>query len=135
MNLISLRRCGDFIINRTNRFLSYNKFIHHGQNYGQQSCTLSMFFRPTTTTLYRSFNTTPCRHIFNFNKPPTGTRPLPKTTKERNKTTLLYLISAAVATVGASYAAVPLYRVFCQSTNYGGTVSQVNRVVICLLLV
>ena len=39
-------------------------------------------------------------------------------------TTLLYLISAAIATAGASYAAVPLYRVFCQTTNYGGTISQ-----------
>ena len=51
-------------------------------------------------------------------------RTRPKTTRERNVTTLLYLISAAVATAGASYAAVPLYRVFCQTTNYGGTISQ-----------
>ncbi|XP_023326635.1 cytochrome c oxidase assembly protein COX11, mitochondrial [Eurytemora carolleeae] len=46
----------------------------------------------------------------------------PQTTAEKNKTTLLYLSSAVIATVGASYAAVPLYRVFCQSTGYGGTV-------------
>ena len=39
-------------------------------------------------------------------------------------TTLLYLISAAIATTGASYAAVPLYRAFCQSTSYGGTVKE-----------
>ena len=39
-------------------------------------------------------------------------------------TTLLYLISAAVATTGAAYASVPLYRVFCQSTSYGGTVKE-----------
>ena len=51
-------------------------------------------------------------------------RARPKTTRERNVTTLLYLISAAIATAGASYAAVPLYRVFCQTTNYGGTISQ-----------
>jgi hypothetical protein len=35
---------------------------------------------------------------------------LEKTSKERNQTTLLYLISLAVLTAGASYAAVPLYR-------------------------
>ena len=51
-------------------------------------------------------------------------RPRPKTTRERNLTTLLYLISAAIATAGASYAAVPLYKVFCQTTSYGGTVKK-----------
>jgi len=49
---------------------------------------------------------------------------MPKTTRERNLTTLLYLISAAIATAGASYAAVPLYKVFCQTTSYGGTVQK-----------
>jgi len=43
------------------------------------------------------------------------------TTAERNKSTLLYLISLAILTAGASYAAVPLYRMFCQATSYGGT--------------
>jgi len=33
-----------------------------------------------------------------------------KTSKERNQTTFLYLMSLAVLTAGASYAAVPLYR-------------------------
>ena len=51
-------------------------------------------------------------------------RPRPKTTRERNITTLLYLLSAAIATTGAAYAAVPLYRVFCQTTSYGGTVKE-----------
>ena len=41
--------------------------------------------------------------------------------RDRNITTLLYLISAAVLTCGASYAAVPLYRMFCSATSYGGT--------------
>ncbi len=36
----------------------------------------------------------------------------------------MYLIAVAIATVGASYAAVPLYRVFCQQTGYGGTVQE-----------
>ena len=43
-----------------------------------------------------------------------GSRKLPKTSRERNLTTLLYLFSLAILTAGASYAAVPLYRVFCQ---------------------
>ena len=36
----------------------------------------------------------------------------------------MYLLSAAIATTGAAYAAVPLYRVFCQTTSYGGTVKE-----------
>jgi len=48
----------------------------------------------------------------------------PLNTHQRNMTTLLYTMSAAVATVGLSYAAVPLYRAFCQSTGYGGTIKE-----------
>ncbi len=38
-----------------------------------------------------------------------------------NKRTLTYAIAVAVAVGGLSYAAVPLYRLFCQATGYGGT--------------
>ena len=31
------------------------------------------------------------------------------------------MISLCVLTAGASYAAVPLYRIFCQTSGYGGT--------------
>jgi len=41
--------------------------------------------------------------------------------KERNRTTMMYVASAVIVTVGATYAAVPLYRIFCQETGYGGT--------------
>jgi cytochrome c oxidase assembly protein Cox11 len=68
------------------------------------------------------------RHILNKNHQyrtffKKAVRP-PRTTDEKNKTTLFYLASLAVGTVGASYAAVPLYRAFCQSTGYGGTVKE-----------
>jgi cytochrome c oxidase assembly protein Cox11 len=36
------------------------------------------------------------------------------TAEKKTNTTLLYLASATVLAVGASYAAVPLYRLFCQ---------------------
>merc|ERR1711983_626086 len=48
-------------------------------------------------------------------------RPSYATPKEKNRTSLLYLISTCLLTVAASYAAVPLYRIFCQQTGYGGT--------------
>ena len=34
---------------------------------------------------------------------------------------MLYLTAAATAMLGAAYAAVPLYRMFCQATGFGGT--------------
>jgi len=45
--------------------------------------------------------------------------PIPS--KERNRTSMMYVSSAVIFTVGATYAAVPLYRIFCQETGYGGT--------------
>ncbi|CAI7827470.1 unnamed protein product, partial [Closterium sp. NIES-53] len=40
---------------------------------------------------------------------------------EANKSHLMYLIAAALAMLGAAYASVPLYRLFCQATGFGGT--------------
>jgi len=40
---------------------------------------------------------------------------------QREKTTMLYVVSLWILTVGLSYAAVPLYRIYCQKTGYGGT--------------
>ncbi|XP_058067161.1 cytochrome c oxidase assembly protein COX11, mitochondrial [Anopheles bellator] len=42
----------------------------------------------------------------------------------RIRTTVYYVAAAGVLTVGLSYAAVPLYRMFCQAYSYGGTTSQ-----------
>ncbi|CAL4927002.1 unnamed protein product [Urochloa decumbens] len=44
--------------------------------------------------------------------------------EKSSRRTLGYLLGVAVAMVGASYAAVPLYRRFCQATGYGGTVQR-----------
>jgi hypothetical protein len=44
--------------------------------------------------------------------------------EKSSRRTLGYLVGVAVAMVGASYAAVPLYRRFCQATGYGGTVQR-----------
>ncbi|KAJ4728578.1 Cytochrome c oxidase assembly protein COX11, mitochondrial [Melia azedarach] len=41
---------------------------------------------------------------------------------------LLYLTVLVFAMVGSSYAAVPLYRRFCQATGYGGTVQRKESV-------
>lgn len=41
--------------------------------------------------------------------------------KKRLKSTLYYISAAGVLAAGLSYAAVPLYRMFCQAYSYGGT--------------
>ncbi|CAM4555053.1 cytochrome c oxidase assembly protein COX11, mitochondrial isoform X1 [Lepidochelys kempii] len=41
--------------------------------------------------------------------------------RRRNKTVLTYIAAAAVGMVGMSYAAVPLYRLYCQATGLGGS--------------
>jgi cytochrome c oxidase assembly protein subunit 11 len=40
-------------------------------------------------------------------------------TRNRNVGAMLFLLAAAM--VGAAYAAVPIYQIFCQVTGYGGT--------------
>ncbi|PSN28986.1 Cytochrome c oxidase assembly protein COX11 [Blattella germanica] len=41
--------------------------------------------------------------------------------QKKLRSTVYYIAATAVLTVGLSYAAVPLYRMFCQSYSYGGT--------------
>ncbi|WOL11603.1 hypothetical protein Cni_G20367 [Canna indica] len=49
--------------------------------------------------------------------------------RERSsRNTLVYLLGVAATMVGASYAAVPLYRRFCQVTGYGGTVRRTESI-------
>jgi hypothetical protein len=40
---------------------------------------------------------------------------------QKNKNVALYAAAGAIAAIGLSYGAVPLYRLFCESTGYGGT--------------
>ncbi|XP_055631376.1 cytochrome c oxidase assembly protein ctaG [Toxorhynchites rutilus septentrionalis] len=44
--------------------------------------------------------------------------------RHKIRTTIYYAAAVGVMTVGLSYAAVPLYRMFCQAYSYGGTTAQ-----------
>ncbi|CAH2091520.1 unnamed protein product [Euphydryas editha] len=44
--------------------------------------------------------------------------------QKKIRSTLNYMVALGVMTVGLSYAAVPLYRIFCQAYSYGGTTGQ-----------
>ncbi|MBV9862276.1 MAG: cytochrome c oxidase assembly protein [Alphaproteobacteria bacterium] len=46
--------------------------------------------------------------------------------RRRKLATVLLLMSVAAAMVGLSFASVPLYRLFCQATGYGGTTQRAS---------
>jgi len=46
--------------------------------------------------------------------------------EERNVQVAWYMVAVVVGTIGATYASVPLYKVFCQATGFGGTTQRVN---------
>lgn len=46
---------------------------------------------------------------------------------DANARLAVYATAVAVAVGGASYAAVPLYKAFCQATGYGGTTQQASE--------
>lgn len=50
--------------------------------------------------------------------------------EQKSQKMLLYLTGLVFAMVGCTYAAVPLYRRFCQATGYGGTVTR-REVCLC----
>lgn len=53
---------------------------------------------------------------------------LPETRKRNhNRMTALVLLSFFAGMIGMSYAAVPLYRMFCQVTGYGGTTQRTEQ--------
>jgi cytochrome c oxidase assembly protein subunit 11 len=45
---------------------------------------------------------------------------------QRNVNTAWYSVAVVVGALGATYAAVPLYKVFCQTTGFGGTTQRVR---------
>ncbi len=47
--------------------------------------------------------------------------PQPRRSQSRNGRTALVLVGLVAGMVGLSFASVPLYRLFCQITGFGGT--------------
>merc|ERR1712238_376622 len=45
---------------------------------------------------------------------------------ERNVQVAWYSTAIVIGAIGATYASVPLYKVFCQATGFGGTTQRVN---------
>lgn len=51
----------------------------------------------------------------------------PKEQEEANLKLAVYATALVVGVVGLSYAAVPLYQIFCQATGYGGTTQKADE--------
>lgn len=68
-----------------------------------------------TFNLTNKFHTNVNRRLFQTPKYPEDKRNL------KIRSTLYYITAAGVVAIGMSYAAVPLYRMFCQAYSYGGT--------------
>ncbi|OXU20311.1 hypothetical protein TSAR_001779 [Trichomalopsis sarcophagae] len=49
--------------------------------------------------------------------------------RKKIRTTLNYVTAIGVLTLGMTYAAVPLYRIFCQAFSYGGTTGHDTSIV------
>jgi cytochrome c oxidase assembly protein subunit 11 len=47
--------------------------------------------------------------------------------QEKSKTTVIILSFIALAMLGMAFAAVPIYRLFCQKTGFGGTTQRANE--------
>nr|CAG4652268.1 EOG090X0GO2 [Triops cancriformis] len=68
----------------------------------------------------RFFSSSPKTWTSSFNAPKKPASN-PRDQAYKNKSTFYYVIALGVLTVGFTYAAVPLYRIFCQAYGYGGT--------------
>jgi cytochrome c oxidase assembly protein subunit 11 len=53
--------------------------------------------------------------------------PLADSTRDSNARLATYAAAVVIGVIGVSYASVPLYKVFCQATGYGGTTQQATE--------
>ncbi|KAG7205776.1 hypothetical protein KM043_007723 [Ampulex compressa] len=94
-------------------------------------CTLSLNVSSRFSRAEGSMHFTTCHRILRYFTRHIHTNRSPNFTKyqqdalhkQRARSITLYVSGIGVLVVGLSYAAVPLYRVFCQAFSYGGTVT------------
>ena len=73
------------------------------------------FYRQLSRKCGKSFNSTPQKLFTTQTPPPPRGNAAAEAAQKRNlKSTLYYVTAGGVLIVGLSYAAVPLYRMFCQ---------------------
>ena len=84
----------------------------------------SVVYLPSARTLLTCAHHSPpaFRHLLLHSRPYTSGRKTPPNTGN----TVRYIVATTIVVLGLSYAAVPLYRLFCQASGYGGTVTKVE---------
>jgi len=74
---------------------------------------------PFVIRLYSIYGKSVKRNASNFRRESSSTL------YSRNNRVLIYMISTVIGALGATYASVPLYKIFCQKTGFGGTTQRV----------
>jgi hypothetical protein len=77
-------------------------------------CSVSVFSQPIRCYSRKTYSVSPALFICLFFSEPT-------TTEKKNNLLALYVVVGVIVVLGLSYLAVPLYRIFCQVTGFGGT--------------
>ena len=78
-----------------------------------RSCRIQQYIRNNRRNDKRFYNTKDSSNNNNRNNN--------NNNSDMNTKTAYYMTSLAIAVFGLSYASVPLYKVFCQMTGFGGT--------------
>ncbi|XP_065898565.1 cytochrome c oxidase assembly protein ctaG-like [Dysidea avara] len=117
-------------------FQSNNVWMHRSAPV-RISCIGSASHHVSTTPVFRltqelTFGTLLCnkfilmqrqsRHTMKYHEILRRYSTIQEKTRKINVSVMLYITAVAIVVLGMSYAAVPLYRLFCQATGYGGTV-------------
>jgi len=110
---ISLENCKNLVCCTRSSSIPLNKQLYY---FAYTTNCLSNTGTRCAVKNYRSFTTS---NPFYFQQTTNGG----KSNKGTNST-LYYMAAVGVLAVGLSYAAVPLYRIFCQAYSYGGTTSE-----------
>ena len=80
----------------------------------------------TIRTLLTTFTKRNMPSTFRSRQPFSMKRSFSSAAEEENNKVAIYVAAVAVAMLGLTYASVPLYKLFCQVTGFGGTVQEVD---------
>jgi len=130
--IVNIAKCHCFTRVRT-PFTKTTKFTFHPFTHTNRTITTCNYDTPTTflPNLFSGLSS------FQYTSPQSLSRipltvqskrnftnykgPQPTSSQEKNITsTLLYISAAIIGLFGATYGSVPLYRLFCRMTGYGG---------------
>lgn len=82
----------------------------------------NLIFKANPSTIKTFLDSNRSHRLFSQFRKYSDQNPWKKSQEVRKKSTVYYFGAVGVLCVGLSYAAVPLYRMFCQAYSYGGTV-------------